>query len=488
MTETYLALEVTDQKIRYIVIDKKIKGMAFKRAGGSMAVVDPSVPGAFADAIKAIIAEHKLKVSRLFLSINRKQTVIHQLSLGKMSRPDLESIIEAEIERIPSFTDKGFDYIYQEPGEQKVKNRVIFAAVDERFLQYLLKEVRKTGIPCRAIDIVPLNIPGILTAPEYKEGAQALVVLLDTISYLVLYDHGQLKFLYTTSVGKDLLFPAFKIFEMDKATVMSWAEELKRAIKSYALDSQNKPVSKTWLVWDQENAKDFDQYLREEANFPLQPLGALDQWLHERINPIYVLAATPAIHHAQKIKANFSLDHFFRTPQQHMGARRTIVAAAVFLIVTGVVFAGALGHFAKAKRNASADAQAAKAKISLLEKESTEVLKLRQEYETARDQMLMQATYVKILKRMSWSEALSVVASELPEELSLTAFKVNESGLATFTGEAFAMKSVSDLLRKIETSSILEQGKFNYLNQQEVEGKTLFKFGILANFKMGEGS
>jgi Tfp pilus assembly protein PilN len=103
-----------------------------------------------------------------------------------------------------------------------------------------------------------------------------------------------------------------------------------------------------------------------------------------------------------------------------------------------------------------------------------------------RQELLFQATYVQLLKKMSWSEALSVVASELPHELALTSFKVDESGQVTFTGEAYRMESIAKLLRTIETSSILDQGQFSYLTQEVQENKKVYSFGILAEIKKGE--
>lgn len=491
-TETFLALEVSEQKVRHIVLEKKGKDLVVKRTGGSIVEVGPSAPGALALFVKEVISLQNLKVSRIFLTVNRRDTVIHQLNLPKTSSKDLELIVSGEIEKIPGFSDNEFDYIYREQDAgNKNRTKVTFAAASDELLKYLLKELHDARIPCRELEIAPLNFVGLLSHYEFLTGAQAFIIMGDHVTHFIIFETREMKFLYTTNTGKETLFPSYMQNKLDRMAAGSWAEELKRVLKSYLLEHKDETIGKVWFIWDQENAVFFDEFLRKDLNLnvemmTLDKLPFLQKESLEEFNPVYLLGCVPAIYYAGKLKPTFSLSHFFRTAQIQNYLSKVVVASAIFIGAVGFVLGGMLLHFHQAELQAGRNFDQVQAEIEQLAKESQELFRERDEYVAVRAQLLAQATYVKLLNRMSWSEVLSVVASELPQELSLTSFKVNESATVNFTGEAFRMESVAAMLRKVDNSAILERGKFSYLTEQEVDKKKIFRFGILANVKLGE--
>jgi Tfp pilus assembly PilM family ATPase/Tfp pilus assembly protein PilN len=485
MMEIFLGLEILDQKVRYIVVEKNGKGISFRQSGESTLQVGPSAPGALSSFIKGLAVEQGLKISRVFLTLNRRDIVIHQMNLAKISKSDLEIIIPAEIEKISSFADREFDYIYHEYDTDNNKAKIVFAAITDELLKYLLKEVEETHIPCRELEISPLNLTGLLLTPEFKEGVQGLVTVSQNTTQLLIFENQQIKYFYSTTIGQDSLFPP-DLGKIERQAASSWGEEIKRVFKSYSLENRQEQVDKIWLLWDRAAAPAFDSYLSKELNLNTQPLNILPDWSGEELNPIYLLAVVPILYHIGNIKPQFSLNHFFISSQLQRYVRQMAVAALIFMCVSGLVFGGMIFHFNQTQQKAQIQLQEAQARIAKLEKGSPDLFKVQKDYIATRNQLLFQATYVKLLNRMSWSEALSVVASELPEELSLTSFKVDEAGMATFTGEALRMESIAKLLRKVDTSVVLENGKFNYLTQEEVSKTKVFRFGILAHIKQGE--
>ncbi len=472
--KTFLSIEIQEQKVRYFLVEQGIKGMAFKGAGESTLQVGPLAPGALASFVKELSASRQVKVDRLFLTVNRPEAVVHQFNLGQVSKSDLEMIIKAEIEKIPSFMERDFDYVHQQY-DLKSRSKIIFGAMTDHLLQYLLKEIEQTGIPCRELEIAPLNLAGLLRAQEYKDGPQSLIILSDAITYLVIVEDGQIRYLYSTTVGAEILG--------DPAATANWAEELKRALKAYVMETKAS-VDKAWLLWDREKSPDFDNYLRQELNINAHGFTILQECFHENINPIYALAAVPLLYQLKNIKPSFSLNHFLRSFQVSVFMKRVAVAAAALMLVTGIVLGGIINHFKQIELQAFADSRVVQNQMTVLQKQSANLLNERDGYLAMRQQLLFQATYVKLLKNMSWSQALSVVADEMPHELALMTFKVDEMGAVTFTGEAFRMESIAKLLRTIQTSSLLEQGQFSYLTEAQVEKKKIFRFGILANIKM----
>jgi uncharacterized membrane-anchored protein YhcB (DUF1043 family) len=468
-------MEVDEQKIRYLLVEHSIKGLGLIGAGESMIQVGPSAPGALSSFVKELAKARKLKIDRLFLTINRRDTVVHQLSLGSVSKTDLEQIIVAEIEKIPSFTDNEFDYIYQQH-ETKNRNKVILGAMTDELVQYLLKEVKQTGIPCQELELAPLNLSGLLGSADFKQGPQAVIILSENLTHLVIFEDRQIRYIYTTTIGEE-------IWE-DKFATKSWGEELKRTLKSYALDTKQ-TVGKHWLVWDRDKSPEFDKYLHHDLNLEAEPLNILQEWFKENINPAYTLAAIPLIYKVNKIKPVFSLTHFLRGSQAHNYKRLAIISILAAILITGAVLGFIIDRFNTIEHQALRDQKDVQSQMADVQRESTDILKERDNYLSMRKQLLFQATYVQLLKKLSWSRALSVVANEMPKELALTSFKVDEEGQVTFTGEAFRMESIAKLLRTIEISSILERGQFSYLTQEEIEKKKVFSFGILADIKTG---
>lgn len=482
--KTLLALEVLEHTIRYIILEDKANSLAVIGTGAHAIEVGPSHPGALADCVKAIIAEHKLKVSRVFLTVNRQDSVVHQLSLSKMSSSDLDSIIAGEIDKIPQFSDRDFVYIHKAfDAQKKNMTRVVFGVIADELLQYLVKEIESVGLPCQDLEIAPLNSIGLLLSDEYKQGTQGLIVLGDHTTYLIVFNQGQINYLYSTHSGLKDLFP---MSQMNTVQTSSWLEEIKRALKSYSLEEG--ALSQIHLIWDQDQAPNFNERISKEFATPVKPIDMLKSVSGESINPIYFLAAVPALYHATKLQPSFSLKHFFKDIQNQKMMQRSLVAASVVcgLLIVGCCFG--LLHFNNVKQTALLEGNTIDQEIANIEQQSPEIFKLRDDYTKTRDQLLYQATYVRLLNRMAWSQALSAVASELPSELSLTSFKVDENGQATVTGEAFQMESVAKLLRQVESSSILENGKFDYINEQLVDSKKIFTFGILASMKLGEES
>ncbi len=491
MSLTALALEISEQKIRYVFLEKRGNGLAPQGTGVSTFKVDTSFSGALAKFIKETISAYPGKVSRIFLTINRRDTVIHQIALPKTSNANLKIVVPGEIEKIPNFTERNFDYVYSSFELDSIRNKIIFAAVSDDLLQYLRSEVEQTRLPCRELEIVPLNFIGLLASSEFTDSVQSLVIVNDYITYLIIFKNQKIKYLYSTNTGKEHLLPAYNQGKIDKLASSSWAEELKRVTKSYLLDNKQESINKSWVLWDEEGVAPLDEYLRTEAKVELQPIKAqqfpyLEKETLQGINPVYLLACVPAIYAFNKFPSQFSLTHFFRNLQTKKYIYQTLAAALVFMGIAGFILGGMSYRYYQTEQNARRSSEEVQQKIETLQKQSEELFKKRDQYLAVRNQLLAQATYVKILNRMSWSEVLSVVASELPEELSLKSFSVDESGLANFTGEAFRIESVAEMLRKVNTSAILENGKFSFLTEQEVAKQKIFSFGITANIKIGE--
>ena len=78
---------------------------------------------------------------------------------------------------------------------------------------------------------------------------------------------------------------------------------------------------------------------------------------------------------------------------------------------------------------------------------------------------------------------VKLVAKELPDDMALTSFKFSEAGTAQIEGTTLQMEGISELMRRVETSSILQNGRFDYLTEKEFEEQKYFQFGIMARLR-----
>jgi hypothetical protein len=101
-----------------------------------------------------------------------------------------------------------------------------------------------------------------------------------------------------------------------------------------------------------------------------------------------------------------------------------------------------------------------------LKNSAADLYRQRDEYRAVREGLLAQANFVKSLNRVSWTQVLSVMSEEMPDKLRLTTFKFNHSGNVSFFGESLAIETVAELLRRVNNSSILQNGKFDFMSEK----------------------
>jgi len=490
MMKKYLGVDISDDAIRYVYLNTKGFNYVISKAGKSKIDFDLLSPGALRNAIKDLVKQEKLKPSRIFVTLSRKDTVIHQFMLPKLSAKEFEEVITTEIEKIPTFHKQAYDYIYRKYPVSKDKFKVILSAVRRDILDRVLKEVHKTGIPFQHFELTPLNFKELPNAIDAVDECDAFVVVSDRQTYMSIYDEYQYKLFYKLASGLNQ-FQHTVSQEQIRLIVLDWAAQLKRVLKSYLLDNRNIKIRKIWLVWDKEVAPNLDQYMGDEFEIPVEILDVrkikkIKTIENYPLNPIYALALSPIVCHIHQLKLQFSLKHFFGRFQLHKYLLKSSTLAALIIGIFGVSFTIGNKWINEKKNDFVNQSRAAETKTLTLRKEAANLYVEYAEYDQIRQQFLAQATYVQELNRVSWAQVFAVVANELPLDLSLTSFKFSENGSAKIKGDALNMESISEMLRRIEESAILDKGKFDFLKEKQIKENKLFNFGIMAMLKKKE--
>ena len=493
MNQGYLGLEITATKLRFVYIVEEKKTYVVKRAGAVDYEMDLLRDGGLAGAINRILDKEGISPERVFLSFSRQDTLIRQMTLPKMSAKDLDEVIRSEIQKVPAFTHKEFDYIVNKSTAAGDRIRVIFAALHKEILDYIFREVERSAIAYRHFEISPLNLQELMSRQQdITAGSQALLLVNDFFSYLIIFKNHQYKLLYKTTTGIEHIYPE-NGKDFSDQVLSSLTSEIKRVLKSYVTENKGEVINRVTLVWDKERASNFQKVLSEKlvetpVNVPsLRQFTAADLEVASHMdNPIYGLACVPIFYHVSKLKAQFAFDHFFRATHFKRLMIRNAVMAGAYILIAAVI----CGGMVLGLRRHTADM---KTQISQVEQEyadltvkSQEVFQRRDEYVAIREGLLAQASYVRLLNRVSWSQVLAVVSDEMPEDLALTTFKFSESNSATFKGDAMEVETVAELMRRIEDSTILEGGAFDFLREKTLGENKVYQFGIMAQLKKAD--
>ncbi|MBP9853623.1 MAG: pilus assembly protein PilM [Candidatus Omnitrophica bacterium] len=485
----YLGVDISDDFIRYVCLDIKNTDYIITKSGKSKIDFDLLTADALCNAIKDIVSREGLRPSRIFVSLSRKDTVIHQLMLPKLTSREFDEVLKMEIEKIPTFHKQSFDFIYKKYQISVDKVKVLLAAVRLDILTSLLKEVNNTKIPFHQVEIAPLNFRELPNIIDPTSENDAFLIMSDQQTYLGIFMKGEYRLIYKLAYGlkqvQNITSP-----EQVKTIVTDWGTQIKRVLKSFLMDNRNVVIRKIWLVWDNEIIPNFEQYI---GNFDI-PVEVLDarkiKQIHTSennpLNPIYMLALAPIVYDVHQLKLQFPLQHFFGRFQVKTYALKCAVVTASILGIIGFLFAVSNIWINVRKNYFVTQNNAAESKITQLKQEASTLYQEYAAYQEVREQFLAQATFVQEINRISWAQVFSIVANELPQDLALTSFKFVESGGATINGEALNMESISEMLRRIEESAILDQGRFDFLREKKVQEQKLFNFGILAALKAEE--
>lgn len=487
MSKGHLTIELTSSRIRYMYLSRKGRGYQVLKSGVIPFALNVTAVGELTRQLQELIKREGLQPQKLFVTLGLQENFVRQVHMPKMNMREMEEAITAEIEKYPVYNKRKFDYIYSVSNLAKSKGNVVFAPVEQSVLNYLLSECRKLGIPFQHLEIAPLNLKEVLHLIEPSAENQTILVVNDQISYLMIVRGLRYQLIYKVGIGIDQLYP-HRNDQIHESSVFNLIGELQRALKSYLSQHRLEKLGKIWLVWDRQGTAGFDAAMNGQLGLDVEVLSLdripkLEPLDPSATNPIHVIGATPAIIELEKIKEQYPLNHFFRALHFKKYVFKLVMISAV-VVGVAAYFLGMKSLELNAKQKSlKKEIHATTEAINTLKSTTAELYRQRDEYLVVRQGLLDQANYIKTLNRVAWSQVLSVFAEEMPEDMALTSFKFNDSGKVTFIGDSLEVETVAELMRRVDASSILEQGMFDFFKEKVVDDKKIYNFGILAQLQ-----
>jgi Tfp pilus assembly protein PilN len=487
MEKGYLGLEIGEKILRFVYVTKQKNAYVMTRAGEMEVNLNFTLPGALTQAIRMIVEKEELLPKRVFVSVSRKDVLIHQQLMPKMNAAELAEVVPGEIEKIPFFYNQNFEYSYTAFMHSKEKDRVLLVAVAQDFLKSLIDEVDATKLPFRDIEISPLNLKDILPKAPKADRCDAILVVQELCSYLCIYKGSNYLGIYRSPIGAQQIMSPVNAHNQDQM-LSTWVAEFGRVVKAHLVEHPQTPIEHLWLVADKAISFKVGTQLNKDLDINTEIISAdtlPNLKIPENIdwNPAYVNALTPVMYTINSRKPLFALDHFFAKFQVQKYVMLLMIKTMIFLFV--LVFGmGGVNFFVKKDLAMLKDeTQRISMDIIALNQKNKYLFDQKNEYLDVRKKLLAQASYVQEINRTSWTHVLAAIATELPAELALTGFKFNDAGDVEIKGDTFDITNIAELIRKVDQSSILEGGKFDFLKEKKEKEAKLFNFGIQANLK-----
>ncbi len=489
MAQGYLGLDISSQSIRFVFLAKQGSHYVVTHEHTEECFFDPHKAGALTKKIKDYLASERLSPQKIVVSLSLSDLLVRDTLLPKIKPKEWDEVISGEIDKIHGFSQKEYDYTwYAYPGPEPNKSKVVFAAVDQQIIDYIIEEVRNTKISFQQIEVTPLNIKELIYQSKPSERTIGVLLVHDQLSYFLVVQDRQIKFLYKANTGSAHL--------RDKATpslipyaLKSFVSEIERVLKSFQNEGRKDTVEKIFCVYDKSMVPNLVEQLGGLVSVPLAELKLDGVSRNIKVkegtveNPMSWVSLYPVLSELLHCKDDFSSHRFFR----HQQAHKKVVALSLlgmFIMFGLSVVLGLLAlNFSQRKDIVDREMEQVNEQISTLQRESTELFAKRDEYLLVREGLLQQATYVKMLNRVSWAEVLSIVAEDMPEQLALTQFEFFEGGKVSFEGDSLQLETISEMIREVDSSQKLTGGKFDFLKESKEEEIKIFEFGVFAELR-----
>ncbi len=477
-----LGIEVGSKQIRYLVFSKKGRKCLVSNKGAVL--LSGSAPSFMAHAVLSIISQEKIPFGDCYLTFLQDNMLSSQFILPRIPARELEEVVRGEIEKIPSFSAEDFYFTFSHRPFEDAKTKVIFSAVLKNAVDPLYSEAREKKSRFKRIELAPLNLLP-LSYHLHKGKDEAMIVVDDNATYVTVNSAKECKLLYSISSGKSTLYRDDKL---DSGEFLNWTEEIRRALKSYALSYNVLEVKDCWLVWDRDKPG-LEQQIEGKLGLRVKSLditlfAGFAALAGSELNPRDCIAAAPIIAELNKYNSEFNFKGMMREQFLKDSKKKLIAAFAVYSLCVVAALGSVFLFYSKERGQIKQRLVDTRASIAELEIKTQALREKRDEAIRAKELLILQAGFVRELNRVSWSRVFGEVATELPAEVAFSSFQVSGTSSVTLRGEALDVASVAELVRRIDNSRVLYKASFDFLKEAKRKDESIyFTFGILASIR-----
>lgn len=488
MLKGYLTLELTHSRIRYIFLSRDPQGYKIFKSGIVSQVLNIQAPGELCRTLQDLIQREEIDPVRLFVTICLQENHIRQVDVPRINRSKIEEEINEELKKSPVFSQRKYDLIFDVVFRASDQGNLVFAAIDQSVLDYILSECHSLGVPFGHLEIAPLNLKEIFPLIESDVENHTVLFINDHVSYLMMASGGQWRFISRSTIGVEHLYPLTND-KLNHTYFINLAGDLKRVISSYISQHKIEKLDKLWIIWDQHGAANLASALAEKLNMDIQPLNLerlknFDLGLEAKsANPVDLICVLPAVIFLERIKEQFRLNHFFRSQQYKTYVVNLLLTSLLVLGVVGFVLGVKSRDYYLQQKKLTIETQAFISAIEHFKNNKEKFYRLRDDAVGVRKALLEHLKPVNALNRVNWSIALAVFIQEMPPKMALSSFKFDETGQVSFSGETLDVNSINEFVNRLEKSAVFEDGLIDSYTERNTARQKVFVFRIMGRLR-----
>ncbi len=476
-----LSVEISNKSIRVLAFAKKGRSIVIHKTAllsFSQDIFQSKDIKSLAKEFRTFLKTNRISENKVCFTLTHSGVVFKEMLLPPMSQKEAETVIVNDIERGSRFSARNYYYTYRGYQAIEVKRlRVIYSVVEKYLIDFCIRLLKDSGLKPRSFSLTPLNLVDI---PFEKLPPKdiAYILLERQVSYVLFVNGHGCQGVYSMDWGLDDLGQSGSL---DDEAFKNLSEELKRTIKSYETQHDNL-ICDILVVFDNEKYAGLEKRLalfvnRYAVAVSLPKTVALRSKTMPSLNFAYLpcLAAAEG-YRSTKTHFDFSQIWDFRSTLDYR--RKVLVGASIVALVTAFfglasILKGYTGYQALLKQYRQAGDE-----VRVLEAQTATLDLERQKNADLRRKLLLQASAVSDLKKISWADTFMKIANATPKDSWVEAIALSRMGDIRLTGKALNLDAVALYIRNLRSVPGFRESILRSVREATIEKEIVQDFEI----------
>lgn len=472
------------------ISNKAIRVLAFEKRGRSIIIHKTALLSFTQDIFQSKDIKSLVKEFRAFLRTNRisdskacfalthSSVVFKEMLLPPMSQKEAETIIVNDIERGSRFSARNYYYTYRGYQAIEIKRlRIIYSVVEKYLIDFCVRLLKDAGLRPLSFSLTPLNLMDIPL--EKLPPKDIAYVLLEKQASYVLFTNGHgCQGVYSLDWGLDDLGEGSSL---EGEAFKNLSEELKRVVKSYETQRDNL-VCDILIITDNEKYAGLEKRLALHVNRYAVPVilpktVVLKGKSLTGLNLVYLPCLAAANDH-KLVKTHFDFSQIwdFRTTLDYR--RKVLIGASIVGLVTAFFGFGSILRSYTNYQDLSKQYRQVGDEVKKLEAQTAALDRERQKNIDVKRKLLLQASAVSDLKKISWADTFMKIADTVPQDAWIDSINLSRNGNIRLNGKALNLDAVATYIRNLRSVKNFREAILRSVRETALEKETVQDFEI----------
>lgn len=498
-----VGLEITQSKITAVELEKQASGVLVRNIASTetpnQAVKDGVIinTDVVSQVIRKLFQAAGITTKKAVISLSGKGVIVQSITLPSMPSHELNEVVRSELERYPLLITDKFVFDYKPLSEFVEKGynrtRVFLSGISYELLNSYFECMKKAGISIESIDVALLSLITSQYADIVKGKATASLLISDKKTQVTIVKDGKFHLFYSIDVGDSELFESTtdSNYSVNEKTLNYLLEELERIFKFYEKEFESDKVERVIVSYNdykfsqltERISSFFSKHISIETANPFKNIKgsskAIQEGTEKEAVANFAVATGAALRGLDIIGHSLSLkllQHYIPRPRE---LKRAYISTAISFAAIVLVAVGIYIHQNILSSSFLSQINEDKLKIASLDQRLQVLRGLAEKHKYFREVLKRQASYLKVLNRVSWSVLLSRVTNQIPDDAWLDKFKADEKQSMKLDGGTFTVEKVAGFIRQLA-----QDETFGDVCLDEIKQKSFTKKATGVEFKI----